>query len=314
MTASRLEVVVARRDVAARDVTRFVLRRSTHGALPKWEPGAHVEVELPGGLLRQYSLCGDPLNPDQYEIAVLHKPDGRGGSRHMTTGLGVGAALSVSAPKSLFPLLPSKRYLFIAGGIGITPIIPMIRAAEVAGSDWTLHYGGRSRQSMAFADDLSSYGDRVSIVPQDEAGLLDLKRLLADPITNTLIYCCGPEPLLQAVEAGSAHWPRGVLRVERFEPKTQANPESAAFQVELRRSGVTLQVPADLSILEAIEDAGIPALSSCGQGTCGTCLTHVIEGEPDHRDSLLDDEDRSAGDKMLICVSRAKSKRLVLDI
>jgi ferredoxin-NADP reductase len=314
MTASRLDVVVERRDVAARDVTKFVLRRASREAFPAWDPGAHVDIELPGGLLRQYSLCGDPLKLDCYEIAVLNKLDGRGGSRHMTSELGVGAVLSVSAPRSLFPLMPSNRYLFIAGGIGITPIMPMIRAAHAAGAEWVLHYGGRSRSSMAFLADLSGYGDCVFVVPQDEAGLLDLKRLLADPSPDTLVYCCGPEALLQAVEAGTAHWPRGVLRMERFEPKDQAEGENTAFEVELRQSGVTLQVPVDRSILEAIEDADIPALSSCGQGTCGTCLTRVIEGVPDHRDSLLEDEDRSAGDKMLICVSRAKSKRLVLDI
>jgi ferredoxin-NADP reductase len=314
MSDRRMTLVVDRCEAAARDVVRLVLRRPDGQPLPQWQPGAHIEIDLPGGLVRHYSLCGDPAATDRYEIAVLDKTGGAGGSRHMTQNLTPGARIDASAPRSLFPLIPSPHYLFIAGGIGITPIVPMIRAAEAAGADWRLLYGGRERASMAFLDDLECHGDRVIVMPQDECGLPDIGSLLADAVPETLIYCCGPEPLLQKVEDASAHWPRGMLHVERFAPKPQTDVENSSFEVELRQSNLVLQVPSDRSILEAIEDAGIPTISSCGQGTCGTCLTTVIEGTPDHRDSLLEDEDRQAGDKMLICVSRAKSARLVLDL
>ncbi|MDB5577210.1 MAG: ferredoxin [Bradyrhizobium sp.] len=314
MNGARMELVVEQREVAACDVIRFVLRHPDQAALPSWQPGAHLEIDLPGSLVRHYSLCGDPALQDRYEIAVLDKRDGNGGSRHMTRDIAPGMKLNASAPRMLFPLAPSPRYLFIAGGIGITPIIPMLRAAEAAGAEWKLLYGGRDRQSMAFLDQLQIYGDRVTVAPQDEAGLLDIKHWLATPQPDTLIYCCGPESLLQAVEEHCAHWPRNVLHVERFAPKPMADTVTTGFEIELRQSGTILQVPEDRSILETIEDAGIPTLSSCGQGTCGTCLTTVLEGTPDHRDSLLEDEDKQAGDKMLICVSRARSKRLVLDL
>ena len=309
-----MELVVELREVIARDVVRLVLRHPDDRMLPAWEPGAHLEVDLPDGLVRHYSLCGDPAAGNRYEIAVLDQVDGRGGSRHMAQNILPGMKLNASAPRMLFPLVPSPRYLFIAGGIGITPIVPMMRAATVAGAEWRLLYGGRDRESMAFVREFEGYGDRIEVAPQNETGLLDIGRWLDEPAPDTLIYCCGPEPLLAAVENASTHWPRGSLHVERFAPKPVAETETTSFEVELRQSGTVLQVPEDRSILEAIEEAGIPTLSSCGQGTCGTCLCTVLEGTPDHRDSLLDDEDRQAGDKMLICVSRAKSKRLVLDL
>jgi ferredoxin-NADP reductase len=314
MNNARMELVVEQREVAARDVIRFVLRHPDDRTLPSWQPGAHLEIDLPDSLIRHYSLCGDPAANDRYEIAVLDKVDGGAGSRHMARHIAPGMKLNASAPRMLFPLVPSPRYLFIAGGIGITPIVPMVRAAEAAGAEWRLLYGGRDRQSMAFLDELLNYGDRVTVAPQNETGLLDIERWLATPEPDTLIYCCGPESLLQTVEDRTAHWPRNVLHVERFAPKPLADIETTSFEIELRQSGMILQVPEDRSILETIEDAGIPTLSSCGQGTCGTCLTTVLEGTPDHRDSLLEDEDKQAGDKMLICVSRARSKRLVLDL
>ena len=314
MNNARMELVVEQREVAARDVVRFVLRHPDDRTLPSWQPGAHLEIDLPGRLVRHYSLCGDPAATDRYEIAVLDKADGAGGSRHMTRHVAPGMKLNASVPRMLFPLIPSPRYLFIAGEIGITPIVPMVRAAEAAAAEWRLLYGGRDRQSMAFLNQLQNYGDRVTVAPQNEAGLLDIGHWLATPEPDTLIYCCGPESLLQRVEERSAHWPRNALHVERFAPKPLADIDTTSFEIELRQSGTILQVPEDRSILETIEDAGIPTLSSCGQGTCGTCLTAVLEGTPDHRDSLLEDEDRQAGDKMLICVSRARSKRLVLDL
>jgi ferredoxin len=191
----------------------------------------------------------------------------------------------------------------------------MIRAAEAAGADWQLVYGGRRRASMAFLDELAQHGDRVSVRPQDETGLLDLDALLGTPQSDTLVYCCGPEPLLAAVEQRCAGWPRGALHVERFAPRPQAEPVRAeAFDVVLAQSGRTLTVPTDRSILSVLDEAGVGVLSSCAEGTCGTCETTVLDGVPDHRDSVLDDEDRKRNDCMMICVSRSCSERLVLDL
>jgi ferredoxin-NADP reductase len=227
----------------------------------------------------------------------------------------VGDRVHVRGPRNNFPLVGSPRYLFVAGGIGITPLLPMIRAAEAAGADWRLVYGGRRRASMAFLDELAGYGDRVSVRPQDETGLLDLDALLGTPQPDTLVYCCGPEPLLAAVEQRCAGWPRGALHVERFAPRPQAEPARAvAFDVVLAQSGRTLTVPPDRSILSVLEQAGVGVLSSCAEGTCGTCETTVLEGVPEHRDSVLDEQERERNDCMMICVSRACSDRLVLDL
>jgi ferredoxin len=191
----------------------------------------------------------------------------------------------------------------------------MIAAAEVAGADWRLVYGGRQRASMAFLDELAHYGDRVSVCPQDETGLLDLDGLLGTPQPDTLVYCCGPEPLLAAVEKRCATWPPRSLHVERFNAKPLTEPvRNDAFDVYLAQSEITLTIPADRSILDVVKEAGVGALSSCREGTCGTCETPVLEGEPDHRDSVLDEEERQAGDYMMICVSRSCGPRLVLDL
>lgn len=315
MSFASIDVRVAARDVAARHVVRLTLKPVDGTLLPAWRPGAHIDVMLGDDMVRQYSLCGDPANADRYEIAVLDEAEGRGGSRRLCQEMQVGSTLQIGEPRSLFPLLQSPRYLFIAGGIGITPIVPMIRDAEGAGADWRLLYGGRERGSMAFRDELARYGDRVTFAPQDEVGLLDLDAWLGTVAPDTLIYACGPEALLAAVETKSAHWPEGSLRMERFAPKpVDPTLVNKSFEVELARAGVTLQVPADKSILEVVDEAGIPTLSACGHGTCGTCATTVIDGEPDHRDSLLDESDRREGRIMLICISRSCSDRLVLDL
>jgi ferredoxin-NADP reductase len=248
-------------------------------------------------------------------VGILRDPNGRGGSLHVHDRLQVGDVVRIRGPRNNFALAPSRRYLFIAGGIGITPILVMVAAAEAAGADWRLVYGGRQRASMAFLDELARYGDRVTICPQDETGLLDLDPLLGTPQDDTLVYCCGPEPLLNAVEQRCAGWPRRTLHVERFSAKPLAAPARAeAFEVVLARSELTLTVPPDRSILGVVEEAGIGVLSSCAEGTCGTCETAVLEGEPDHRDSVLDEDERRTGACMMICVSRACSSRLVLDL
>ncbi|MDT7705745.1 MAG: hypothetical protein QOG20_1352 [Pseudonocardiales bacterium] len=296
--------VVGDRHEAADGVVVLTLR----GDLPPWEPGAHVDLVTPEGP-RQYSLCGDPADEGVWRIGVLREPDGRGGSAFVHDELLPGTTVRVRGPRNHFPLLPSPSYLFIAGGIGITPLLPMI---DAAGADWRLVYGGRTRTSMAFLDALQP-DPRVTVAPQDETGLLDLDALLGEPRADTLVYCCGPEPLLAAVEERCASWPAGSLRVERFAPKPVAGA-STSFEVELTQSGVTLTVPADRSILDVVEEAGVTVLSSCSEGTCGTCETAVLDGEIDHRDSVLTTDEQSEGDCMMICVSRASCARLVLDL
>lgn len=192
----------------------------------------------------------------------------------------------------------------------------MLAEAERLGSAWEMVYGGRTLASMAFRDELvKRYDERVRVRPEDEYGLLDLDALLATPQPGTLIYCCGPEPLLKAVEERCADWPDGALHLERFTPKElQAPLLDAAFDVELAQSGITVTVPPDKSVLQAVEEAGVQVLSSCQEGTCGTCETAVLDGTVDHRDSLLTPTEQSSHDTMMICVSRASSPRLVLDL
>lgn len=310
------DVVVDARDETAEDVVTLTLREIRHHhPLPRWEPGAHVDLLLPDGLTRQYSLCGDPADHHLWRIGVLRERPGPGGSAYVHDRLYAGTPIRVRGPRNHFPLLPSPRYLFIAGGIGITPIMPMIAAAEAAGAKWDLVYGGRRRLSMAFLNELAGYGHHVTVWPQDETGLLDLDSLLGTSRADTLIYCCGPEPLLGAVEERSTSWPGGSLRTERFTAKPLTAPVlGESFEVVLQQSGLTVTVPADRSILSVVEEAGVGVLSSCSEGTCGTCETPVLDGEPDHRDSVLDEDEQKAGDCMMICVSRSCTARLVLDL
>jgi ferredoxin-NADP reductase len=317
LVASEFEadVRVAAARQAADGVVTLALREVGDHPLPPWEPGAHVDLVLDEAPTRQYSLCGDPADQHEYRLGILRDPDGRGSSRYVHDRLRDGDIVRVRGPRNNFPLVDSPRYLFIAGGIGITPILPMIATVDAAGADWQLVYGGRSRRSMAFLDELARYVDRVCVSPQDETGLLDLDALLGTPRPNTLVYCCGPEPLLAAVEQRCTAWPPRSLHVERFAPKPQAAPVlTEAFEVVLRQSELTLTVPPERSILSVVEEAGVGVLSSCAEGTCGTCETRVLDGEPDHRDSVLDEEERRANDCMMICVSRSCGPRLVLDL
>ncbi|GGS17542.1 ferredoxin [Streptomyces humidus] len=314
-------LTVTTRTPAADGVVSLTLRRPDGGVLPAWTPGAHIDVLLDGddggegGLIRQYSLCGRPAERAAWQIAVLREPRGRGGSAYVHDHLREGTTVRVRGPRNNFPLRPAARHLFIAGGVGITPILPMVEAAEAAGDDWLLLYGGRTRTSMAFLDRLAPHGDRVLIRPQDEYGLLDLAAHLGVPEEGTLVHACGPEPLLLAVQEQCAGWPPGTLGVERFAPaQPNGSGPAEAFELELARSGLTLTVPSDRSVLETVEEAGVAVDFSCREGTCGTCETDVLDGKPDHRDSLLNEDERAAGDTMLICVSRSCGPRLVLDL
>ncbi|GAA3795224.1 PDR/VanB family oxidoreductase [Streptomyces phyllanthi] len=311
-------VVLSRRNVADGVVSLELGPRPGEPPLPHWEPGAHIDVVLPTGVTRQYSLCGPTDDTTRWRVAVLYEPDGRGGSRWIHDNVREGGELRVRGPRNNFPLRPAARYRFIGGGIGITPLLPMIAEAEAEGADWSLLHGGRTRSSMAFLSELECYGERVTVRPQDEYGLLDLAAFLGDPDPSELVYCCGPAGLIDAVEAHCASRPAGSLHVERFAAVAQGDSTDGTaeqpVEVELRASGVTLTVPPELSVLKALEKAGVTVLSSCEEGICGSCETAVLEGEVDHRDSLLTDDERAANDTMLICVSRARGGRLVLDL
>ncbi|MEU0042891.1 2Fe-2S iron-sulfur cluster-binding protein [Streptomyces werraensis] len=306
---------------AADGVLAVRLAATGGGWLPAWEPGAHVDLVLPSGTVRQYSLCGDPADRDTYRVGVLHVPDGRGGSAEVHR-LRPGQTLTVRGPRNRFPLVLADHYLFIAGGIGITPLLPMIRRVEAAGLDWRLLYGGRSRATMAFTDDLLALGgDRVQVVPEDTDGLPDLAAALSDAPPGAAVYCCGPEPLIAALEQTmAADFPHLHLHVERFAPANSGpaapgGPTSAnRFEVELARSRTVLPVPADRSLLEVIREAVPDATASCEEGFCGACKVTVLDGTPDHRDEVLGPGERGRTDVIYPCVSRARSSRLVLDL
>ena len=313
-----LKLIVTECATLADGVMGLTFETTDGGELPAWGPGAHVDFMLTDTLVRQYSLCSDPSDRKQWKIGVLLQPDGRGGSAFVHRQLHVGSTVRARGPRNLFPLQLAEHYQFIVGGIGITPIIAMIEAADEQGSDWRLLYGGRRRASMAFLDRLESYGDRVTVWPEDECGLLDLDSELGSPREGTLVYGCGPEGMLNAVERACGAWPAGTLHVERFTADPAAagtpDPDAVPFDVICDRSGITVRISADDSILEVLRAKGVNVLSSCMSGICGTCETPVLEGEPDHRDSVLTDEDKAAGDCMMICVSRSRSRQLVLDI
>jgi ferredoxin-NADP reductase len=312
----RSDLIVTARETRADGVVALTLADPSGAPLPPWTPGAHIDVLLDDNVVRQYSLCGSPHDQHSWRIGVLLDANGRGGSRRVHEALHPGAPVAVRGPRNHFPLHAAPRYTFIAGGIGITPILPMISVAAESGADWRLYYGGRTRATMAFLDELEAHGDRVTVWPDDERGLLPLEEILGKPQDDALVYCCGPEPLLAAAEGWCAAWPSGSLHLERFAAKPQEAPEEgeATFDVVCQRSGVTVSVPPGRSIIDVLEENGVSVLSSCLEGVCGTCETHVLEGVPEHRDSLLSEDERESNEYMMICVSRARSPRLVLDL
>jgi ferredoxin-NADP reductase len=309
--------VVGRREIADR-VVELTLR--TYGDdMPSWRPGAHIDVMLTSRRTRQYSLCGDPGDRRTLTIAVLREHGGgRGGSAFVHNMVKLGDRLRIRGPRNNFRLCDAQRYLFVAGGIGITPLLPMIRAVAARGGDWSLVYGGRNRASMAYLPELealSAHGT-VEVRPQNETGLLDLDALLGIPQHGTQVYCCGPESLLAAVERHCAAWPSDALRVERFaaKPIDPRDLVDERFEVKCARSGVTVQVPPGRSILETLDRVGVFVDASCWEGVCGMCETGVLEGIPEHRDYILTPQERLDGQIMMICCSRACGPRLVLDL
>jgi ferredoxin-NADP reductase len=292
------KTVLDRVERIADDVVSLTLR-GDEGPLAPWEPGAHIDLELPNWLTRQYSLCGDPGDLSSYRIAVRHDPLSRGGSEYVHLFLRPGRTLPVSVPRNHFPLRPAPEYLFVAGGIGITPIVPMLRAAVAAGAAATLVYAGRSASTMPFATELvAAYGDRVRLFDRRP----DLAAFPAGPETE--VYCCGPASMLAAAEAV---FPR--VHTERFQPTRRVFGPDTPFEVVSARTGETIGVPADESLLDALNHAGRAVPSGCREGVCGSCELTVVSGEPEHRDDI-----GAPPNRMYACVSRALSPRLVLDV
>lgn len=293
------------------------------GTLPAWTAGAHLELLLPSGLIRHYSLCGDPGDRSSYQVAVLREADGRGGSVEIHDSLRVGSSVEVRGPRNNFELIDAHDYVLIAGGIGITPIVSMARHLK-GRRPWRLYYGGRSRQSMALVrevEQLAGHGT-VEIRPSNELGPLDLDSIFQQVTDESVVYCCGPERLLAAVqERCSQLGLADRLHLERFSASAAARAavvESAVvgdgFDVELARTGTTVRVGPQVSTLEALRTV-LPKLpSECEAGICGTCEVRVLGGVPEHHDLILSDSEREAGNSMLICVSRSLTPKLLLDL
>lgn len=310
--SERLDMVVVSVTPLAEDVLGIRLAARDGSTLPLWAPGAHVTLHLPGGLQRHYSLCGDPADREHYDVAVLRLATSReGGSRWIHDHLAVGDAITASSPRNQFPLEPARDYLFVAGGIGITPIKPMIESLP-AGRDWRLVYTGRSRTSMAFARELSArHPGRVVVHAADEhdrrVGLAG--HLVSD---STEVYVCGPAGLMDAASDLVA---ASRLHVERFVPMVRVAASGGhPVTVTCSRGGQQLAVTEEQSILEALEGSGRAIVGSCRKGVCGTCEVRVLEGVPEHLDSVLSDEEKDELGVMYPCVSRATGSTLTLDI
>ncbi|WP_425343073.1 PDR/VanB family oxidoreductase [Nocardia wallacei] len=315
----RLSMTVVQRRVEAHDsdVISLLLTAPDGRELPSWRPGAHLDLELPSGTLRQYSLCGDPADRRHYRIAVRRIPDGGGGSLEVHESLRAGARVTVRGPRNAFPfVLPgygsdATRVHFVAGGIGITPILPMVRMAHRLGVDWSMVYTGRSRDTIPFLAEIESFGARETVRTDDEHGLPTAADLLPRVGPDTSVYCCGPVPMTAAIAAAVRDMPGVELHSERFSapPVVDGRP----FTVELARTGEVVAVPADRTALEQVLAARPDTAYSCRQGFCRTCKVRVLSGAVDHRDTVLTPDERADG-AMLICVSRCDGDRLVLDL
>ncbi|WP_157114760.1 PDR/VanB family oxidoreductase [Nocardia niwae] len=315
----RLALVVTERRIEAhdQDVVSLRLAASDGRALPRWRPGAHLDLELPSGRLRQYSLCGDPADVRAYRVAVRRIPEGGGGSVEVHDALAVGTPIVARGPRNAFPFAvpghgsPATRLHFVAGGIGITPILPMARLAHRLGIEWSMVYTGRSRDTLPFLEEIAGFGDRVLVRTDDEHGLPDASALLPGIGPDTAVYCCGPVPMTTAIATAVRGMPYVELHSERFSPPPIVNGKP--FEIRFASTGELVEVGADRTALDAILASRPDRPYSCRQGFCRTCKVRVLAGEPDHRDSVLTDAEREAG-AMLVCVSRADGGRLVLDL
>lgn len=307
---------VARKEAVAQGIHLFELRHPDGLELPAFTPGSHLTVQVPNGVRRNYSLCSDPADTDLYQIAVKRDDAGRGGSVSMADDVQVGQLLSVSAPRNNFALAErASDFIFVAGGIGITPILSMMRHLKSTGRGrFKLYYCTRDAASTAFIDDIhSEFAGHIQIHHDngDMGQTLDLWPVFEKP-ANAHVYCCGPKGLMNSVEDMSGHWPSGTVHFESFGVDAKAYAENKPFTVRLEKSGASVDVSAGQTILEALRAKGYRVPSSCESGTCGSCKTRLLAGVAEHRDMVLCEEEQAS--HVMVCVSRAKSAELVLDL
>lgn len=312
---TKLDLIVAKVRPLTTRISEFTLQAADRGALPEWEAGAHIRVDVDGGD-RAYSLIRfGPGDDGDYRIAVQREDDGAGGSRFMH-GLKDGDRIVATPPKCDFPVVAGEAAVLLAGGIGITPIISMAAELHAAGVPFELHYAGRCRGVMGFADDLSArFGDAVTVHCDDDESALDLDAVIG-ALGDRHLYICGPRGLIDAARsmAEAMGVPGARVHVELFDNASAAVEGDRAFEVEVASSGEVFTIPPGKSIIEVLEEGGMDLIHDCQRGDCGICQTDVISGEPDHRDVVLSDAEKAEGKVMQICVSRAKSARLVLDL
>jgi ferredoxin-NADP reductase len=303
----------------ARDTKIFTFQRVDGGKLPGYKPGAHIDLHLPNGMLRQFSLTVPVSDPDGYTVGVKRDENSRGGSRYIIEQMKVGDLIKISAPRNNFPLVENADHVvLVAGGIGITPIWCMAQELEAQSRSWKIHYACRSQADMAFLSDLKKLDpERVHLHFDDEAGgkVLDLTAAIAEAPANAHFYCCGPNPMLKAFEAAAASRPRANVHIEYFTAKEEASAnELGGFWVELTRSGEEYFIPPGKKVLEVLFDAGVDVDYSCELGICGACETRVISGTPIHHDSVLSEEEQASNEKVMICCCGCATERLVLDM
>jgi ferredoxin-NADP reductase len=313
--AEKLDLVLTAIRLAARDTNLYTFERPDGGVLPPVTPGAHISLMLPNGVERQYSLTNYGSDLTEYVVGVKLDPNSRGGSLFMHNQLRVGVTLAVEGPTNNFPLVEDAEHVvLIAGGIGVTPLYCMARRLVELGRSWEMHYSTRSRADAAFLKEFEQLKEvHFHFDDEAEGKFLDVPGIVAKVPANAHLYCCGPKPMLEAFEKACAGRPSGNIHVEYFTPKYEA-ASGGGYTVVLERSGKEVQVPEGKTILQVVRDAGVDVPFSCEEGICGACETRVIEGIPDHRDSILTESEREQNATMMICCSGSKSPRLVLDI
>ena len=320
-TVATLQVRVARKAVEALDIVTLELVAVDGQALPAFSAGSHVDVQLPNGITRQYSLCNDPQETHRYQIGVLRDAASRGGSQAVHERVKEGDVLTISAPRNHFSLAhEAKKHLLLAGGIGVTPILCMAERLANTGADFAMHYATRAPERTAFRQRIaaSAFASRVQFHYDngDAAQKLDLQKLLGQPQAGTHLYVCGPKGFMDAVlaTARNSGWPEAQIHYEFFGAEVAKSDSDASFEIKLASSGRIVMVPKDQTVVQALAAAGVDVMISCEQGVCGTCLTRVIEGVPDHKDSYLTPEEQAANDQFTPCCSRSKTPQLVLDL
>lgn len=316
-----LNVIVTGKTCEAEGICSFELSATDGTVLPPFEAGAHIDVHLADGLVRQYSLCNDPRERQRYLISVLKDPQSRGGSQAMHEQILTGQILTISAPRNLFALEPTaSRHLLFAGGIGITPMLAMVYALAPQEVPFELHYCFRSSERAAFLPLLAQAPFAERVILHDDSGTqaqkLDAAALLASPDAGSHLYVCGPGGFMSHVIETAKHagWPAHRVHREFFAAAPINHSADSAFEVELARSGQIFHIPADRSVFEVLDEAGVAIDSSCEQGICGSCVTRVLSGIPEHRDQFLSAAEQAANDQFTPCCSRARTPRLVLDL